>query len=243
MSFNTNKYFFTNNKIRKTFFIAVSSLCLMFNSQLKADEYYPEEDYSYNIFTAQQWVLTPYVFAGYSFIWAPHSNAHNIEYKYMLRNMHHGFNVGVGLVINNYWSFGISLQRLTRSSGLRGGYIQQYSSIKDIDSEIILTNFDIGLKMPFGLFKKHLTFYVVGGVNLIVSSISHNFNENVEFIPVSLSNKINKIACGLNVGGLIKYNLTEGVAVRTEFRRMFIVSHNKPIKDSWLYSIAMELSF
>jgi len=222
-------------------FVSVALMLSSFkacNAEDENSDYYTKQ-YSYNIFTANAWDLSPYVFAGYSFGWVPYANNSNIEYGNMLRNGHNGFILGAGLTINRNWSFGLSFQTITKKSKLRDSYALEFKEIKNIKSEILLANIDMGLRLPF---YKNIDLQVLTGLNIISSNISNVYYADAETVPVRAASYSNKVGFGANVGLAFTYRIFAGLHFKIECRRLFIFKKNF-VKDIWLLNTGIGFNF
>ena len=206
------------------------------------DDYYTR-DYSYNLFSAKTLDLSPYIFTGYSFGWVPYLNRDGgAQYGSMLRNGHHGFILGAGVSINRNYSIGLSFQRMTRTSSLRGGYSDTYSQINSIRSEILLTNLDLAVRLPLSFLSNKMEFQAVGGFNVVSSNLSNNYSANADTVPVKLASTPHKVGFGTNIGLAATYRIINGLQLRFECRRMFMLTRNV-IRDSWLINTGVSVNF
>lgn len=237
------KKFFLNLKILFcTLFFAVFGISQQVLASSYSDDYY-KRDYSYNLFSAKTLDLSPYIFTGYSFGWVPYVNrSGGAQYGNMLRNGHHGFILGAGVSINRNYSVGLSFQRMTRSSNLRGGYSDKYPQIDGIRSEILLTNLDLAVRLPLSFLSDRIEFQAVGGFNIVSSNLKNSYNAGTEVVPVELASSPHKVGFGTNIGLAATYRIINGLQLRFECKRMFMLTRNV-VKDSWLINTGVSVNF
>ena len=207
-----------------------------------SDDYY-SRDYSYNLFSAKTLDLSPYIFTGYSFGWTPYFNRNGgAQYGDMLRNGHHGFILGAGVSINRNYSIGLSFQRMTRSSNLRGEYSDKYSQIDGIRSEVLLGNLDLAVRLPINFLSGKMEFQAVGGFNIVSSNLKNSYNAGTDTVPVELASSPHKVGFGTNIGLATTYRIINGLQLRLECRRMFMLTRNV-VRDSWLINTGVSVNF
>ena len=221
--------------------ITVGVLFLCKEPRINADDY--EQEYSYNIISAETWDVSPYVWFGYSFGWVPYFNSDVADYGSMLRNGHSGFIIGAGMTINGNWQFGLSFQRLTRSSNLRS-YEEIYPEISGIKSEVLMTNIDVALKFPFTSMARGIKIHVVSGFNIITANLTNVYRDGYDYVPAGITKTPHRASLGANVGLSLSWKLFAGVYVKAECRRMFILTRSSSlIDDSWLFNTGISLNF
>ena len=201
-------------------------------------------DPSYNIFTGDTWDLSPYIQAGYSFLWAGHRDNNGMPYEGMLRNRHSGFNFGLGIIINRYWSFGLSFHKVYKTSTMRD-YAIDYPYIDSIKQESYLVNFDMSLMAPFSFFNRNMRLYLLTGPSIIFSSLEYNYNAGKTngMVPIEQTQGLNKTQIGINLGIGISYNLTKHLYARMEGRKIFIISKNPALKNTFSMNIILGIAF
>ena len=217
------------------------------NKQSKAEMQYvytsQDSDPSYNIFTGDTWDISPYLQIGYSFLYAGHRDYNGVKYESMLRNRHHGFTFGFGIAINRYWSFGISFQKVLKKSHLRGEYALNYPCVDAIKHQSYILNFDIALMAPFEFFNRRTRLYLLTGPAFIFSNLEYNYNADTTMVPVALTKDLNKTQIGINLGLGVSYNLTEHFYLRMEGRKIFIITKNPALKNTWSLNVIAGISF
>ena len=236
-------FFFRSKIVFYTLFVALFGTVFAYEKAFASgysDDYYAK-DYSYNLFSAKSIDLSPYIFTGYSFGLIPYFNRDGgAQYGDMLRNSHHGFILGAGVSINRNYSVGLSFQRMTRTSGLRKGY--SGFGINSIRSEILLTNLDLAVRLPLNFLSNKMEFHAVGGFNIASSNISNNYAAGTEQVPVKLASTPHKVGFGTNIGFAMSYRIVNGLNLRFECRRMFMLTRNV-IRDSWLFNTGVSVNF
>ena len=242
---NSTKYLYFLKKANIALMFALLAISKVNNA--KATNYFNvgEEGYSYNIFTNQQWELSPYLFFGYSFNWVPYQDDVNgINYKNILHNNHNGIIGGIGVTINKHWSLGVSYSHTSKASNMRGSFAERYPEISSIDSDVNMFNFDVAMRLPFSVYQSKTNFYILGGMNVIYTTLDKNFYSSVSSVPTILATNNNKTAFGANVGLGISYNIIGGFWVRLEGKRLFIITRKTSnIKDSWIFNAVVGVNF
>ena len=240
-----NKYLYC---FKRTNIVLIFALLATFKTNsAKANDYLntSEDRYSYNLLTAQLWELSPYLYFGYTFNWVPYSsNVEGIDYKSMLKNGHNGIIGGLGVTINKNWSFGISYSRTHKKSKMRDSFVENYQEVNSINSDVNMFNIDIAMRLPFSLYQSKTNFYILGGMNIIYTTLNKNFYNSFQTIPFNLATNNNKTAFGANVGLGISYNIVGGFFIRFEGRRLFILTRNSSnIKDIWIFNAVAGINF
>ncbi len=238
---NKSIFYLTLKSIYCSIFIFVFFISSHINNSFAGEyEDYDTRQYSYNIFTASSWDLSPYVFAGYSFGWFPYVNNGNVEYGNMLRNGHNGFILGAGVTVNRNWSFGLSFQRLVKTSNLRGAYAAEYSEIDGIKSEVLLTNIDMSLRLPISY--KNVDIHAVTGLNIISTNIDNKYYDGVSMVHRNIVSSLHKVGFGANIGVALSYRIFSGIYFKIECRRLFVITKNL-LRDSWILNTGLGINF
>ena len=218
------------------------------------NNYDNDAEMSYNIFTAETWDLSMYAYFGYAFAWMPYFNKNGLPYRQMLRNGHHGIAFGGGVAINKNVLFGLSFANVSKNSRMRGEFADRYKEISWIRSHVFMTNVDVGVRLPMwlisldsisqDLFKKDLYIYVVGGFNIISASLTNSYSDEYDTIPVSIAKTPRRVSLGMNFGIALTYNFLSWLHLRTEVRKMFILTRKLSLpSDSWLFNVGIGVSF
>lgn len=192
-------------------------------------------NYNYNIFTASQWNIAPYVQGGYVFQNIPFKNKDNIaKYGDFLTQFSHGWKLGAGITINKNWLFGISFNQNIATTDIDNEY-KDY--LDEISVENLMTTLDAALRLPFDLFEHKLNFYILAGVDLIMTNIKNKYKEGVTYIPIKLVNDMNKFALGVDLGLSIRYTIVSGLYAGIDAKRLWILTRSSSlIKDTWILS-------
>ena len=219
-----------------TILLACSVLSNIGTKQSNADEF--QTEYSYNIFIADTWVLSPYLFFGYGLTYYSYdANKFNNKYNIPMR-LSNGFIAGGGVIINKNWLFEISVMH-TRRNNRRTDNISNVESVNAINT---IVNMDIYIRLPFSFLKDKLSTYLTGGMNIVSFATEKEYIDGNLNVLASTAKEENKLAFGMNAGIAIKYNITSHIFIQTTLRKLWVLQR-APIEHGLLYNISAGISF
>ncbi|GEM_PF-6747890 len=197
-----------------------------------------ETDYGYNIFTADTWVISPYLFFGYGLTYNSYDkNKFASGYNIPLR-LSNGFIAGGGFTINKNWSFEISVMHTRGERGIPNDG-SNISAVKSINT---IVDMDVYVKLPLSFMKNKLCTYLTGGMNVVNFATEKEYRDGNLNVLSSFAKEENKVAFGLNAGIAISYNITDHIYVKTTLRKLWVLQR-APIKHGLLYNISAGISF
>ena len=190
---------------------------------------------TYDVVLTKKLKINTYAHVGYSFSYVPFAKKEGVidYYKNMLRKDQHGYNIGVGVIVNKNWTFGVSFQHnIIISKDIDPIYANLLESVR---TETFMMNLDVGMRMPFTFFRERLNFYVVSGLNVVIASLQNNYLPGIKEVPVELAGVLAQPAFGGNLGIATKFHFLRFFYVGAEAKRLFIFTSNSSlIKDTWI---------
>ena len=216
--------------------LTISVLSNVVSKTSEAEEF--QTEYEYNIFTADTWTISPYLFFGYSPTYYSYdknkfNNTHNIPLR-----LANGFIAGGGFTINKNWSFEISVTH-TRNNGSKSNDGSNIASVKAINTVV---DMDVYLRLPFTFMKNRLNTYITGGMNIVNFATEKEYRNVNTNVLASRAKEENKIAFGLNAGIAFSYNITDHIYVKTTLRKLWVLQ-TAPVKHGLLYNISAGINF